>query len=140
MLGPLSGATSLIVSDVQPSLRTGIAAHVALLASMSPVLARAAEEATRETPAWAYPGRGLTFFPDGPGKGQDRWSVGGERAFQAGPVSLGVTAHVGGFLGTLGKVFVATGSFDTIGWGIQRRRGSSITASPSSTPRSPGWP
>ncbi len=31
----------------------------------------------RETPAWAYPERGLTFFPDGPGKGQDRWSVGG---------------------------------------------------------------
>jgi hypothetical protein len=30
-----------------------------------------------ETPAWAYPERGLTFFPEGPGKGKDRWSVGG---------------------------------------------------------------
>ncbi len=29
-----------------------------------------------ETPAWAYPERGLTFFPDGPGKGKDRWTVG----------------------------------------------------------------
>jgi hypothetical protein len=29
-----------------------------------------------ETPAWAYPDRGLTFFPEGPGKGKDRWSVG----------------------------------------------------------------
>jgi hypothetical protein len=39
---PLSGAKSLIVSDVQPSLRTGIAPLVALLAAMSPVLVRAA--------------------------------------------------------------------------------------------------
>lgn len=31
----------------------------------------------RETPEWAYPERGLTFFPDGPGKGNDRWAVGG---------------------------------------------------------------
>ena len=30
-----------------------------------------------ETPAWAYPERGLTFFPDGPGKGKDRWAIGG---------------------------------------------------------------
>jgi hypothetical protein len=30
----------------------------------------------RETPQWAYPDRGLTFFPDGPGKGNDRWAVG----------------------------------------------------------------
>ena len=29
-----------------------------------------------ETPEWAYPERGLTFFPEGPGKGKDRWSVG----------------------------------------------------------------
>lgn len=28
-------------------------------------------------PAWAYPDRGLTFFPEGPGKGKDRWAVGG---------------------------------------------------------------
>jgi hypothetical protein len=92
----LSGAKSLIVSDVQPSLRTGIAPIVALLAVMSPVLARAADEITEkttekttvilvdrtpkppwETPAWAYPDRGLTFFPEGPGKGKDRWAVGG---------------------------------------------------------------
>jgi hypothetical protein len=88
------------VSDVQPSLRAGIAALVALLASMSPLLARAAEEVTEkttektsekttvipvdrtpkqpwETPAWAYPERGLTFFPEGPGKGKDRWALGG---------------------------------------------------------------
>ena len=90
--GPLSGAKSLIVRDVQLSRRTGAAALVALLASMSPVLARAAEETTEkttvilvdrtpkqpwETPAWAYPERGLTFFPEGPGKGKDRWAVGG---------------------------------------------------------------
>lgn len=31
----------------------------------------------RETPAWAYPENGLLFFPDGPGKGRDRWAVGG---------------------------------------------------------------
>lgn len=31
----------------------------------------------RETPEWAYPERGLTFFPDGPGRGKDRWAVGG---------------------------------------------------------------
>ncbi len=30
-----------------------------------------------ETPAWAYPERGLTFFPEGPGKGKGRWAVGG---------------------------------------------------------------
>ena len=84
------------MSDVQPSLRTGIAPLAALLASLSPVLARAADEIAEkttedttvilveqtpkppwETPAWAYPERGLTFFPDGPGKGKDRWAVGG---------------------------------------------------------------
>jgi hypothetical protein len=161
------------VNDVQPTLRTGIVTLVAILASMSPVLSRAADEGTREstvilvqqtprpnreTPAWAYPERGLTFFPDGPGPGKDRWSVGGiwqiapmftasymrgigagfsldarlqtilvfnqlavggQWAFQAGPISLGVMAHVGGFLGTLGKLFVATSEFDAIGWGIQ---------------------
>ena len=31
----------------------------------------------RDTAEWAYPDRGLTFFPDGPGKGNDRWAVGG---------------------------------------------------------------
>jgi hypothetical protein len=30
-----------------------------------------------ETPEWAYPERGLTFFPEGPGKGKTRWAVGG---------------------------------------------------------------
>jgi hypothetical protein len=85
------------VSGVQPSLRTGIAALVAgLVVSLSPLPARAAEETTEkatekttvilvdrtpkqpwETPAWAYPERGLTFFPEGPGKGEDRWAVGG---------------------------------------------------------------
>ena len=29
-----------------------------------------------ETPAWAYPERGLTFFPEGPGKDKDRWTIG----------------------------------------------------------------
>ncbi len=161
------------MTDVPPTLRTGIATLVAILASMSPVLSRAADEASREstvilvqqtprpireTPAWAYPERGLTFFPDGPGPGKDRWSVGGiwqiapmftasymrglgagfsvdarlqtilvfnqlavggQWALQAGPFSLGVMAHVGGFLGTLGKLFVATSEFDAIGWGAQ---------------------
>ncbi len=161
------------MSDVLPSPRRGIAPLVALLATLSPVLARAADEATRETtvilveqaprkpwetPAWAYPERGLTFFPDGPGPGKDRWSVGGlwqiapmftatytrglgagfgvdarlqtivffnqlavggQWAFQAGPFSLGVMAHVSGFVGTLGKLFVATSQFDAVGWGIQ---------------------
>ena len=84
------------MSDVQPTLRTGIAPLVALLALLSPVLARAADEIAEkttekttvilvdrtpkppwETPAWAYPDRGLTFFPEGPGKGKDRWAVGG---------------------------------------------------------------
>jgi hypothetical protein len=76
----------------QPRRRTGIAPFVALLACSSPVLARAADEVVRETtvvvvertpkkpwetPAWAYPERGLTFFPEGPGPGKDRWAVGG---------------------------------------------------------------
>jgi hypothetical protein len=49
VLGPLSGAKSLIVSDVQPSLRAGIAPVVTLLASMSPALARVADEASHES-------------------------------------------------------------------------------------------
>jgi hypothetical protein len=95
------------VSDVHLSRRTGVAALAALLVSMSPALARAADPAppvepsprvvvdevttkdttvilvqqtpkpVRETPAWAYPERGLTFFPEGPGKGKDRWAIGG---------------------------------------------------------------
>jgi hypothetical protein len=80
------------VSDVHLSQRTGAAALAALLVSLSPLLARAADETTRETtvivvdrtpkrpwetPAWAYPERGLTFFPEGPGKGQERWAIGG---------------------------------------------------------------
>jgi hypothetical protein len=84
------------VSDVQPSLLTRISALVALLVSMSPVLAHADDEVIErttekttvilveqtpekpwETPAWAYPERGLTFFPEGPGKGKDCWAVGG---------------------------------------------------------------
>jgi hypothetical protein len=95
------------VSDVQLSRRIGAAAVAALLVSLLPGLARAAdpappaapaplvvvdEKTTKdttvilvqqtpkppwETPAWAYPERGLTFFPEGPGKGKDRWAVGG---------------------------------------------------------------
>lgn len=41
------------------------------------VLVEQTPKPVRETPAWAYPDRGLTFFPDGPGKGKDRWAVGG---------------------------------------------------------------
>ncbi len=95
------------MSDVQLSRRTGIAVLAALAASLAPGLALAAdpvppaaaaplvvvdEKTTKdttvilvqqtpkppwETPAWAYPERGLTFFPEGPGKGKDRWAVGG---------------------------------------------------------------
>jgi len=110
-----------------------------------------------ETPAWAYPDRGLTFFPDGPGKGKDRWAVGGlwqlapmftanytrgvgagftldarlqtiivynqlgvggQWAFRTGPFSIGLMAHVNGYFGVLGKLFVATTSFNTTGWGV----------------------
>jgi hypothetical protein len=99
----------------------------------------------------------LTFFPEGPGAGKDRWTVGAlwqiapmftasyvrglgagftldarvqtiviynqlgvgaQWAFKAGPFSLGVMAHLNGFVGVLGKAFVATTSFDTVGWGI----------------------
>jgi len=84
------------VSDVHLSQRTGAAALAALLVSLSPLLARAADEIAQETTrettvivvdrtpkppwetsAWAYPERGLTFFPEGPGKGQERWAIGG---------------------------------------------------------------
>ncbi|MEI7703477.1 MAG: hypothetical protein WCK73_02645 [Deltaproteobacteria bacterium] len=34
------------------------------------------KKALRDTTAWAYPERGLTFFPDGPGKDKDRWAIG----------------------------------------------------------------
>ncbi len=110
-----------------------------------------------ETPAWAYPEQGLTFFPEGPGEGKDRWAigaiwqlapmfsvnytrglgagftvdarlqsiiiytqlgVGAEWAFKAGPFSIGVMAHVSGFLGKLGKFGMGTTSFDTLGWGM----------------------
>jgi hypothetical protein len=177
-----------IVSHPQSSRRTGLAVLAVLVASLPPGQARATDPApsaaeaplvvvgdktvgdttvivvqqaptpSRERPAWAYPERGLTFFPDGPGPGKERWSVGGiwqiapmftatymrglgagfsvdarlqtiilfnqlnvggQWAFQAGPISLGVMAHVGGFFGTLGKLFVATSEFDAIGWGIQ---------------------
>ncbi len=41
------------------------------------VLVEQERKPVRETPAWAYPERGLTFFPDGPGEGKDRWAIGG---------------------------------------------------------------
>src|SRR5262249_11148235 len=44
--------------------------------------------------------------------------VGGAWATQWGPFSLGVTLHVDGFFGTLGKALVATTQFDSVGWGI----------------------
>ena len=109
-----------------------------------------------ETPAWAYPERGLTFFPDGPGKGKDRWAIGGiwqiapmftanytrglgsgftvdarlktiimlndlgvgaQWAFGWGPFSLGLMAHLDGFFGTMGKVFLSS-QFNSTGWGV----------------------
>ena len=178
---------SLNVTDVQLIRRTGIAAAAAILVAMLPGLAHAAdapppaapaplvvvdEKTTQdttvvvveriprkpwETPEWAYPERGLTFFPDGPGKGKDRWAigglwqiapmftanytrglgsgfsvdarlqtivlynqlmVGGEWATRVGPFSLGLTAHVGGYFGALGKAVVATTSFDSTGYGV----------------------
>lgn len=180
-------AKTPIVTHHRTSRRTGLAVLAALVAVLAPGQARATDPApppadpfvivgektvddttvlvvekkrrpVRETPAWAYPERGLTFFPDGPGPGKERWSVGalwqiapmftaqymrglgagfsvdarlqtvlvfnqlsvgGQWAFQVGPFSLGVMAHVGGFVGTLGKLFVATSQFDAIGWGIQ---------------------
>jgi len=175
------------VSDVQLSRRTGVAVLAALVATLAPGQARATDPAPpaaeaplvivgektvndttvivvqqtpmpiRETPAWAYPERGLTFFPDGPGPGKDRWAIGGlwqlapmftasytrgvgsgftidarlqtiivynqlgvgaEWAFQAGPFSIGLMAHVNGYFGVLGKLFIATTSFNTTGWGV----------------------
>jgi hypothetical protein len=44
--------------------------------------------------------------------------VGGQWAYQVGPFSLGVMAHLDGFFGTLGKVFVQTSEFDSVGWGL----------------------
>jgi hypothetical protein len=54
-----------VVEEVQPAASTVI------------VLERTPKKPW-ETPEWAYPERGLTFFPDGPGKGKDRWAVGGK--------------------------------------------------------------
>jgi len=92
------------VSDVQLNRRTGFAVLASLAALLAPGLVRAADPAPAaplvvvdektvkdttvilvqqtprtpwETPEWAYPERGLTFFPEGPGKGKDRWAVGG---------------------------------------------------------------
>lgn len=106
---------------------------------------------------WAYPTRGLQYYPTGPGKGQDRWAIGGiwmvapmftadyrhglgsgfsidarlktiilynqlgagaQWAFETGPFSLGLTLHVDGFVGTLGKAVVATTEFNAVGWGL----------------------
>ena len=53
---------------------------VTLLAWSTPSAAARSEEAasSEETAAaWAYPQRGLSFFPDGPGQGNDRVSLGG---------------------------------------------------------------
>jgi hypothetical protein len=44
--------------------------------------------------------------------------VGGAWAAQWGPFALGLTLHVDGFFGTLGKALIATTQFDAIGWGI----------------------
>jgi hypothetical protein len=44
--------------------------------------------------------------------------VGGAWAAQWGPFALGLTLHVDGFVGTLGKAFVATTQFDSVGWGV----------------------
>ncbi len=49
--------------------------------------------------------------------------VGARWAARWGPFSLGLMAHVDGFVGTLGKAFVATTSFDTVGWGILTKPG-----------------
>jgi hypothetical protein len=106
---------------------------------------------------WAYPKRGLEYYPAGPGPGEGRWAiggmwmiapmftadyrhglgagfsvdarlrtiilynqlgVGGQWAFQTGPFSLGVMAHVDGFFGTLGKAFLMKSEFNAMGWGV----------------------
>jgi hypothetical protein len=106
---------------------------------------------------WAYPERGLVYYPAGPGAGKGRWAIGGiwmiapmftadyrhglgagfsldarlktiilynqlgagaQWAFQAGPFSLGLMAHVDGFFGTLGKAFLMKDEFNAMGWGV----------------------
>ncbi len=109
-----------------------------------------------ETPEWAYPERGLTFFPEGPGEGKDRWAIGGiwqiapmfaasyrrglgsgfsvdarlqtiimlntlgagaQWAFNWGPFSFGLMAHLDGYFGTIGKVLLSS-QFNSTGWGV----------------------
>jgi hypothetical protein len=70
--GPASAADSPPAASQAPlqvveEVQTGSSTVVVLERTRKPI---------RETPEWAYPDRGLTFFPDGPGKGNDRWAVG----------------------------------------------------------------
>ena len=44
--------------------------------------------------------------------------AGAQWAAKVGPFSLGLMLHVNAFLGTLGKAFVQTSSFNAIGWGV----------------------
>jgi hypothetical protein len=44
--------------------------------------------------------------------------AGGQWAAQVGPFSLGPTLHLNGYFGTLGKLFVQTTEFDSVGWGL----------------------
>ena len=44
--------------------------------------------------------------------------VGGQWAAQVGPFSVGPTLHLNGYFGTLGKLFVQTTEFDSVGWGL----------------------
>jgi hypothetical protein len=69
--------------------------------SSSPARAEDAPAPEHDEAAWAYPKRGLSFFPDGPGRGNDRVSLGG--IWQIAPM---VTAS---YMRGLGSGF----SFDT---------------------------
>ncbi|HET9598363.1 MAG TPA: hypothetical protein VFP65_22435, partial [Anaeromyxobacteraceae bacterium] len=44
--------------------------------------------------------------------------IGGQWAAQVGPFSVAPMLHLDGFFGTLGKLFVQTSEFDSVGWGL----------------------
>jgi hypothetical protein len=44
--------------------------------------------------------------------------VGGQWAAQVGPFSVAPMVHLDGYFGTLGKLFVQTSEFDSVGWGL----------------------
>jgi hypothetical protein len=123
--------------SVESQRRSFVQTVLVALILAAPTQAAAAPVASDSTA-----GPRMLFYPEGPRAGENRWGVGGiwqispldaslesiilysqlgvgaQWAAHAGPFSLGLTAEVAGYFGTLGKALVATTSFNTTGWGL----------------------